>query len=203
MKAFLCTLCSVLVVAVSFGSLTLIPSLPPSPSPPDPLPLPLPPSPSPSHSPSPNKVSLGSLLLFTGANLTHADLSGSMLRAIAGGDFTIDFTEANLANADMSGMRSELTADAITDLPRSSPPPSPPLTSLSPPLPRSPYKHPGSPTKPSLSPPNSQSPSGMTATLEPVCSGRAHTLAVDKAMVVNFNSITNWDAGPASAAQSG
>tara|TARA_B100000795_G_C22377071_1_gene278280 strand:- start:18 stop:242 length:225 start_codon:yes stop_codon:yes gene_type:complete len=32
-----------------------------------------------------------------------------------------------------------------------------------------------------------------TATLEPVCSGRAHTLAVDKAMVVNFKSITNWD----------
>ena len=55
-----------------------------------------------------------------------------------------------------------------------------------------------SPTKPSLSPPSSQSPSGMrrlahTATLEPVCSGRAHTLAIDKAMVVNFNSITNWD----------
>ena len=55
-----------------------------------------------------------------------------------------------------------------------------------------------SPAKPSLSPPSSQSPSGVrrlahTATLEPVCSGRAHTLAIDKAMVVNFNSITNWD----------
>jgi hypothetical protein len=48
------------------------------------------------------------------------------------------------------------------------------------------------------SPANSQSASGArrlahTATLEPVCGGRAHTLAIDKAMVVEFNSITNWD----------
>ena len=49
---------------------------------------------------------------------------------------------------------------------------------------------------PKVSPslPSSQSPSGATrlihtATLEPVCIGRAHTLTVDKAMVINFKSI--------------
>ena len=57
---------------------------------------------------------------------------------------------------------------------------------------------PASPAKRSLSPPSSQSPSGTrnlahTATLEPVCSGRAHTIGVDKAMIVNFKSVVNWD----------
>ena len=57
---------------------------------------------------------------------------------------------------------------------------------------------PASPARRSLSPPSSQSPSGTrhlahTATLEPVCSGRAHTIGVDKAMIVNFKSVVNWD----------
>ena len=57
---------------------------------------------------------------------------------------------------------------------------------------------PASPAKRNLSPPSSQSPNGTrnlahTATLEPVCSGRAHTIGVDKAMIVNFKSVVNWD----------
>ena len=52
--------------------------------------------------------------------------------------------------------------------------------------------------KVSTLPPSSQSPSGATrlihtATLEPVCIGRAHTLTVDKAMVINFKSIIHED----------
>ena len=41
---------------------------------------------------------------FTKANLTNADLSGSLLTAVSRtGDTTIDFSEANLINADLSG----------------------------------------------------------------------------------------------------
>ena len=49
---------------------------------------------------------------FTDANLAHADLSGSTLKADADrGDAIIDFKKASLAFADMSGSNTKLKAD--------------------------------------------------------------------------------------------
>ena len=65
---------------------------------------------------------------FTKANLTNADLSGSLLTAVSRtGDTTIDFSEANLINADLSGAgltsasgKRELPEDAVAKAPSNS-----------------------------------------------------------------------------------
>ena len=58
---------------------------------------------------------------------------------------------------------------------------------------------PASPAKPTPLPP-SLGPKRLvhTVTLEPVCCGRAHTLAVDKPMLVEFKAVTNWETSPIS-----